>query len=119
MIWIAPSGFEDGVLDTAEALFRQGRILHAVLEYTPNQFRGRGTDYVAFFPRLYKLGAKDCYACHRSQPKIFRIKRGDEQLFHDTMFQRLLQTDVYCSFVETDAADKLAIPDWTPSSGML
>jgi FkbM family methyltransferase len=111
-------GFEGAVLETASELFRQERILHAVFEYTPSQFQGRGTDYKAFLPTLYTLGARTCYCCHRNKEKIFRIPRGQEAIFYDEMLRIKMQTDIYCSFGE-DVNVFSEVPEWTRETSLL
>jgi FkbM family methyltransferase len=113
-------GFEDAVLDTASKLFAEKRIKHAVLEYTPHQFKGRGTDYTQFLSRLYDLGAVECFTLHRRLRRIYRITKGDEQLFYDEMVKNRLQSDIYCKF-DDKAFDTtgLHILDWSPRVSLL
>jgi hypothetical protein len=98
-------GFEDVVLDTASKLFAEKRIKHAVIEYTPHQFKGRGTDYTQFLSRLYDLGAVECFTL---------------QLFYDEMVKNRLQSDIYCKF-DDKAFDTtgLHILNWSPRVSLL
>ena len=112
-------GNEDEVWATAAKLFQQNQILHAIFEYTPKQFEGRGTDYVTFLPRLYKAGAKQCYALHRKKKKIFLIPEGKEDVFHKQMFAKSLQTDIYCSFGNNEPSVFEDAPVWSETSNLL
>ena len=96
-------GSEDDVLLTAVRLFQTGRVRHAVFEYTPAQFVGRGTNYSSFLPRLYAMGARNCYAAHRRRSQFFAIPHpavaaGILDRFYMVNKRIRMQTDIYCSF---------------------
>jgi FkbM family methyltransferase len=101
MLKIDVEGFEGDVLKSGQKSIQQHRVHHIVLEYTPFQFRGRGTDFKSMLPMLYKAGAKRCFALHRTKPEIFLLSRSDAELFYQTMLHRHMQTDIYCSFVDS------------------
>mmetsp|Transcript_7541 Transcript_7541/g.21011 ORF Transcript_7541/g.21011 Transcript_7541/m.21011 type:complete len:272 (-) Transcript_7541:1245-2060(-) len=107
-------GFEDQVLSTATNLFHTHRVHHAVFEYTPKQFHGRRTDYKSFIPRLFNSSATGCFVLHRKSRKIYRLSMSVLREFYDQMYARSLQTDVYCSFVETKQFQNEDA--WTPDS---
>ena len=86
------------MLRTAGALFSAGRVRHAVLEYTPAQFEGRGTDYAEMLPLLYALGARTCFAAHRRRPLHYRIPREATRRFYEVNKRICMQTDIYCTF---------------------
>ena len=106
-------GNEDEVWETASTLFREGRVLNAIFEYTPKQFEGRGTDYKTFLKRFYAIGAKQCYALHRKQPRVYKIPRGLEQAFYQRMFASSMQTDVFCQFGSEKVNPFDSAPAWS------
>jgi len=116
-------GFEGGVLDAAQDSIKAGRVAHAVFEYTPKQFEHLPTDWVDFLPRLYRLGAKECYICHRLKGKIFRVSEAMLQQVHDALYKIRMQTDIFCTFnVGASVADKSFFKDakdWTPQTSLL
>jgi FkbM family methyltransferase len=112
-------GNEDEVWATAAKLFQQNQILHAIFEYTPKQFEGRGTDYATFLSRLYKAGAKQCYALHRKKKRIFLIPEEQSDVFHKQMFAQSLQTDIYCSFRNNEPSVFEDAPVWSETSNLL
>ena len=111
------------VLDAAQDSIKAGRVAHAVFEYTPKQFEHLPTDWVDFLPRLYRLGAKECYICHRLKGKIFRVSEAMLQQVHDALYKIRMQTDIFCTFnVRASVADKSFFKDakdWTPQTSLL
>jgi FkbM family methyltransferase len=91
-------GFEGDVLASSSGLFQQALVDHAVWEYTPAQFEGRGTDFKDFIPSLYRLGAKKCFLCHRTKPLLFLIDPSKLDIVYQHLKAIRMQTDVYCAF---------------------
>lgn len=106
-------GGEDDVLRTATNLFLEHRVRHAILEYTPHHFAGRGTDYKTLLPRFLQVTTAgsgsgsssggttattttSCYALHQTQPAIYRILPEDVGVFYETLYKDKIQTDLYC-----------------------
>ena len=107
---------EDDVLLTAVRLFQTSRVRHAVFEYTPAQFVGRGTNYSSFLPRLYAMGARNCYAAHRRRSQFFAIPHpavaaGILDRFYMVNKRIRMQTDIYCSFCSDELFPDA--PVWT------
>lgn len=112
-------GNEDEVWNTAKKLFQLGRILNAIFEYTPYQFKDRGTDYESFLPRLFsEAKANVCYALHRTREKVFRIPKDQIQQFYERMLMIRMQTDVYCTFGDQKDMFQDA-PDWTTGTSFV
>lgn len=108
LLKIDVEGKEGHVLATAAKLLQEKRIRHLVYEYTPNQFRGRGTDYLDLLKSMYSHGARHCYALHRDCNKIFVIPKEQVTSFYKECLSLKVQTDVYCHFAEEGEDAKVA-----------
>lgn len=114
LLKIDVEGMEGRVLASAKRLFAEGRIMHVIIEYTPKQFEGRGTDYKDLLPLMLRSGAKVCYALNRHREVIYRINQSDYELFYSYTKSISMQTDIFCSFIENHNFEK--VDYWTKAS---
>lgn len=114
LLKIDVEGLEGKVLASAKHILAERRVQHIIFEYTPKQFEDRGTDYKDLLPLMSRVGFKVCYALHRHKEIIYRIKPSDYELFFSIVKSISMQTDVYCSFIDSNTFDD--VENWTEHS---
>ena len=94
---IDTEGNEPQVLQSAQRLLRDGRITHAVLEYTA-WWSSRG-DQHGLLPKLFSYHPRGLYALHRREGKLFGpVADNEAEKFYHNHVSRHLQTDIYAVF---------------------
>lgn len=114
LLKIDVEGLEGKVLASAKRILTEGRVRHIIFEYTPKQFEDRGTNYKDLLPLMSRIGFKVCYALNRHKEIIYRIKPSDYELFFSIVKSISMQTDVYCSFIDSNTFDD--VENWTEHS---
>jgi FkbM family methyltransferase len=107
LLKIDVEGFELNVLRSAERLFRKNRIRHLISEYTAYWTdRAPQKDLLPFVEN--KLRPKKLYALHRTGVDVYGpLSREALDQFHENHAKRHLQTDIYATFVESNAMSTL------------
>lgn len=114
MLKVDVEGFELNALRSAEKLFREKRIHHIIFEYTAWWIdRAPQKDLIPLVEKSF--GAKQLFALDRAGTTVYGPLNHDAlNQFYDDHVQRMLQTDIYATFVESNQSSRLAAQPYIP-----